>query len=117
MALDFGKYKVNTDDLKLVFPRRPILKKNATPNEIREHADLIEEHVKKKQLYQEQSLKIQRREGIVYQQFKIDALKDVGLADHPKAEKIFSYAWEKGHSSGYHEVYVELRDLVDSGII
>lgn len=43
--------------------------------------------------------------------FKKDALKDVGLADHPRANQIFDYAWDKGHAFGYHDVYCHLQDL------
>lgn len=45
--------------------------------------------------------------------FEEDALKDVGLENHPKKNAIFGYAWEKGHSSGHSEVYNELTDLVE----
>ena len=45
--------------------------------------------------------------------FKADALLDVGLDTHPKADKIFQYAWDQGHSCGYSEVYGVLGDLAD----
>jgi hypothetical protein len=35
------------------------------------------------------------------------------VEDNPKAEKVFSIAWEKGHSSGFSEVYNEFTDIVD----
>ena len=47
----------------------------------------------------------------IYEMFKQDALKDVGLHNHPKADKIFSYAWEKGHSGGYNDVWCVLCDI------
>ena len=46
-------------------------------------------------------------------QFKHDALDDVGLLNHPKADKIYAKAWEDGHASGLHEVYQELCDLAE----
>lgn len=45
--------------------------------------------------------------------FKAEALEDVGLTFHPKAEKAWSKAWEKGHSNGLSEVLSELRDISD----
>jgi hypothetical protein len=54
-----------------------------------------------------------KREGEIYIEFKKDALKEVGLTNHPKADKIYSKAWEKGHSAGYNEVFLELQDLAE----
>lgn len=45
--------------------------------------------------------------------FKKEALKELGLENHPKAEKVFDLAWERGHSQGYTEVYLELQELAD----
>ena len=45
--------------------------------------------------------------------FKEACLEDVGLADHPNAEKIFRYAWDNSHSSGLLDVYQELYDLAN----
>lgn len=45
--------------------------------------------------------------------FKTEILDDVGLLDHPKADKIFSKAWENAHSEGFYQVYIEVDDLSD----
>lgn len=45
--------------------------------------------------------------------FKVDALQAVGLTTHPKADKAYSYAWEKGHASGYSEVFIHLQDIAE----
>ncbi len=48
-------------------------------------------------------------------QFKIDLEVEYGLVGHPKADLLFSKAWEMGHSSGFGEVlnyYDELSELV-----
>lgn len=46
--------------------------------------------------------------------FRVDLLDDLGVPlDHPKAEKLFSLAWEKGHSDGYNDVYGEACELVE----
>lgn len=45
------------------------------------------------------------------QLFKEAALEEVGLSDHPKADKVFEKAWRDGHSSGYAEVFGELQEL------
>lgn len=38
---------------------------------------------------------------------------EYGMAGHPKADKLYSKAWEKGHSSGFGEVANEYDDLVE----
>lgn len=43
--------------------------------------------------------------------FQVDALADVGLTHHPKAQKAFELAW--GHANGLHEVYEYLVELAD----
>ena len=45
------------------------------------------------------------------EEFKNDALSDVGLENHPKKDKIFSWAESKGHSGGVHEIYNCLSDI------
>ena len=46
--------------------------------------------------------------------FKTVACRVVGIANHPKKDKIYYYAYEQGHSSGYGEILNTLGDLVDS---
>lgn len=45
--------------------------------------------------------------------FKDDALYDLGLTDNPKADLLFSKAWEHGHSSGLYEVFSWMEDLAE----
>jgi hypothetical protein len=46
-----------------------------------------------------------------YCQFKLDCLECVGLSDHHRADRAWSMAWERGHSSGLYDVLGELQDL------
>jgi hypothetical protein len=39
--------------------------------------------------------------------------KDLGILDNPKADKLMDLAWERGHSYGYYEVYINAKDLVE----
>jgi hypothetical protein len=44
--------------------------------------------------------------------FWSDAFTELGIpADHPKADRMKSAAWEKGHANGHSEVFYELSDL------
>jgi hypothetical protein len=52
-----------------------------------------------------------KEENRMYGVFKEDCLKEVDLENHPKREDIFNFAFEKGHSAGYHEVFSYLVDL------
>lgn len=36
--------------------------------------------------------------------FKDDLLEDYGLTNHPKADKLFAFAWEHGHGGGYSNI-------------
>jgi hypothetical protein len=47
------------------------------------------------------------------EEFKADALHDVGLTGHPKADKAYALAWEHGHSGGLSEVLVYLVDFAE----
>lgn len=45
--------------------------------------------------------------------FEYIVKKDLGILDNPKADKMMSIAWEKGHPGGYYEIYLEALDLVE----
>lgn len=49
----------------------------------------------------------------LHTEFEKDLYEDLGIEDNPKKEKLFTKAWEFGHSSGYSEVYNYACDLVD----
>lgn len=51
--------------------------------------------------------------GQIYAQFKADVLAELGLTDHPKAEKLFGMAWDRGHSEGYASVLSVAEDYAD----
>lgn len=46
-------------------------------------------------------------------EFKRDMFEELGIANHPMREKLYSKAWENGHSSGFQEVYNCALNLVD----
>lgn len=46
-------------------------------------------------------------------QFKQDFFVELDIVGHPKADKLYSKAWEHGHSAGYQEVMNYGYDLVD----
>jgi hypothetical protein len=47
----------------------------------------------------------------VHEQFRKDAMEELGLTGHDKADWIWSLAWKHGHFYGFEEVFFQLRDL------
>lgn len=44
---------------------------------------------------------------------KMAMLRDLGIADHPKADQLFNLAYDWGHSRGWRDVYFCLSELSD----
>jgi hypothetical protein len=89
----------------------PRLEDDATPQEIRIYADRMEAYqaIKASRLA---AVKLyNKRKADLEEEFKNDALEHVGLANHPKKDKIYSYAWEQGHAYGFEEVLSTLNEL------
>jgi len=94
-------------------PKPPVLPKNPTPDDYRKHATALEGHAdvvetfnKARQAYDNEECRIDN--------LAMEAmLKDVGLDKHPKRAKIYYYAWERGHSGGYNDVWCVLCDIAD----
>ena len=51
--------------------------------------------------------------GRLRQEFRTDLETEFGIADHPMAEQIFEYAWDKEHSMGLSEVAATYSELVE----
>lgn len=47
------------------------------------------------------------------QVFKQDALEELGLSKHEKADKLFEMAWEEGHSNGLGEVWIYMEQFAE----
>ena len=46
--------------------------------------------------------------------WKKDSLEFIGMDPaHPKADQLCAMAWERSHSSGYHEVLMEMENLYE----
>ena len=109
--MDISKY-----ENKIVYPDRPIkprLKKGASPDEIRLHADDVECWEKQKVRYKEAIDKYHDENTRLQTKFKEDALKEHGIEHNLKADDAYRLAWSYGHSSGLNEVYNYLGDLAE----
>lgn len=47
----------------------------------------------------------------VYAEFKADVLAELGISGHPKADKLYAMAWDRGHSEGYSAVFDRAEEL------
>jgi hypothetical protein len=45
--------------------------------------------------------------------FRADLLAELGISSHPKAERLFEIAWERGHAMGLSEVVIEAETLAE----
>lgn len=94
-------------------PKKPFLLKGHTAKDAKEYVVLLENYEKALKNYKEELKAYNTHTSVLLNKFKKDALEDVGLADHPRADKAYSTAWEYGHSGGLYGVYQWLCELAD----
>lgn len=63
--------------------------------------------------YKEQRTKWNVENARLHNEFKEDIFEEFGFQDHPKRERVFELAWDRGHSSGFSEVYLVFEELVE----
>jgi hypothetical protein len=100
------------------FPVRPTHPKmpnsrTITPEQVRKYADALEAHQAAMKVYHQKIDEYQRKQMVKEQQFKMDALKECGLENHPKREKAYAFAWEHGHSGGLSNVLSWLTEVAE----
>lgn len=57
------------------------------------------------QIYHEKIALYRAYDRSLVDQFKVDALEELGLSNHPKAQKLFDLCYEDGHSEGLWRVW------------
>lgn len=67
----------------------------------------------KERLFKEAMIARRADEGRLYESFKEDTLAELDITKHPKAERLWSLAWERGHATGFMTVLEEAEELVD----
>jgi Fic family protein len=78
-----------------------------------EYPNAIIQEVLDKETYLEQMKKYGEEKQKLQEEFINDLFEEFGVGDNAKRHKAFDLAWEKGHASGYSEVYSEFYDLVE----
>lgn len=97
-------------------PSKPILASKHTAVEVKEYAKNLEQYDIDLAEYSVKE-KADNEVRIALNEVLEDYIKDMsGLYDIvPKANqnKVWAYAWQQGHSSGYSEIYNYLQELVE----
>ena len=109
--MDYEKYKNEMECPKK--PKKPFLQNFHTSEKAYEYAQELHTYEIELNEYQNRMKAYRQHSNDLHNLFKKDALDDVGLKDHPKAEKAWEMAYEKGRSEGNYSVYQELCELAD----
>lgn len=97
-------------------PLKPFLKINASSSEVKQYATELENY---ELSLVEYTANKQIRDKEVRQLYDVleDFIKENSgfyeIVPKDKQDKVWRYAWQQGHSSGYSEVYNYLLDLVE----
>lgn len=51
--------------------------------------------------------------GKIVEEFRQDLFAELGIADNPRREKLYSLAYERGHAHGFEEVFSQAQSLVE----
>jgi hypothetical protein len=95
------------------YPVRPVQPRMGavTAENARIYANAVEQYEKDMLVYNQSKNAYNKRQSELMAEFEKDLLEEFGLTNHPKASKIFSYVWDKGHAAGFEEVYSEMNSL------
>ena len=87
-------------------PKKPYLSKDHTSEDVAKYNKELKVYEKEMPIYREKRKAYSVETYRLHQLFKQDALKELGLSKHKKADKLFEVAWEEGHSNGLNEVWI-----------
>jgi len=79
----------------------------------RNHPNYVMQKFVNDESYKEQRTKWNIENARLHTEFKEDIFEEFGVQNHPKRERVFELAWDRGHSSGFFEVYLVFEELVE----
>lgn len=85
----------------------PVDENTMTVRQAREHVE------REKQRERDQRDARRAEEARLDEMFRADLERQYGLTGHPKADKVFSLAYERGHSGGREQVANEYSELAE----
>lgn len=110
--MDYSKYKNPIE-----YPKQPTKPANpkatASAQEHRAYANELDEWDQKMELYKADKEEYNKYSAWKQQEFRLDAIEEVGLTGHSLAERAFDYAWEEGHYAGLSEVFSKLNRIAE----
>jgi hypothetical protein len=77
------------------------------------HPNYVMQKFLNEEAYKEQRTKYNVESARLHTEFKEDIFDEFGVQNHPKRERVFEMAWDRGHSSGFSEVYLVFEELVE----
>jgi hypothetical protein len=83
------------------------------PEESRAYAAAMAEYESAMQRWTAAATERTRKQTELDAEFQRDVLSQLGLSDHPKADLLFTMAYQRGHSDGHRAVYSEAEDLAE----
>jgi phosphomannomutase len=109
---------MNFDDYKNTMPYPAKLKKPYLPirhssSNVMEYALALKNYELAMAEYNNERDIYHKKDVDLYKKFMQDMFNELGIADNPKRDRLFSIAWDLGHSAGYSEVYNYASELVD----
>ena len=119
--MNIGEYKNTTNYPER--PKKPVIPKDFKPTDSEGMASKAQawgKYGKELEAYDVSMLVYKQKldayhngESSMIAKFKTDALEELGLGNHPKADVLFGKAWEHGHASGLSEVWNWMQDLAE----
>ncbi len=98
------------------YPKKPVKPQyplKDTAYQMREYAAHLEGYEQEMEVYTELIKQYRERQENLNEEFRVDVLEEYGLTEHPKADKVYTMAWDHGHSSGYYEVAQWVSELAE----
>jgi len=107
--MNFEKY-LNTYPTK---PKKPYFSIGLSEEANDQFQKLYTKYVDQMKRYAIAKTEYHKKNVELQKQFKIDALTEAGLINHPLANPIYAYIWSKTYTRGFEAVYDGLVDIAD----
>lgn len=92
-------------------PHKPRLSVDHSVAEVKQYVESLEIYEVELERWQDDMKVYRDAERSAKQHFKESLLAYLDIADHPLAEKLYSMAWDRGHSEGLYRIAEEADEL------
>lgn len=91
-------------------PQKPVKRNDETHGDFGLRMDFYEQDKAKWNTLRDE---YHKAVGRIEDSFRQALFVELGIENHPKRDKFYAKAWQRGHSGGLNEVASELEDLVE----